>query len=203
MIREENKMKKGKELLALLFSLVLLCSCQNDKEEAKSEESKVMDTIMGTVDDKDFLSASMSDTPRTVDLEIADTVNTSKLKKAINTQLKNQDIRPYTINVSQRNMDIVKKERRWSEVYSSIFDEVFTKNGYKGFGIQPVNFESNQPFTLAIHTTINNSDPGAKDFGKKIEKEVDDLLKTKKVNKWIENDLYTVEIYSQDEQKIN
>ncbi|PHG23828.1 hypothetical protein COI43_28715, partial [Bacillus pseudomycoides] len=23
------------------------------------------------------------------------------------------------------------------------------------------------------------------------------------VNKWIENDLYTVEIYSQDEQKIN
>lgn len=83
MIREENKMKKGKELLALLFSLVLLCSCQNDKEEAKSEESKVMDTIMETVDDKDFLSASMSDTPRTVDLEIADTVNTSKLKKRL------------------------------------------------------------------------------------------------------------------------
>ncbi len=72
----------------------------------------------------------MSDTPRTVDLEIADTVNTSKLKTEINTQLKNQDIRAYTINVSQRNMDIVKKERRWSEVYSSIFDEVFTKKGY-------------------------------------------------------------------------
>ncbi|KFN01253.1 DUF4030 domain-containing protein [Bacillus clarus] len=196
-------MKKGKELFALLFSLVLLCSCQNDQEEGKSEESKVMDIITETVDDKDFLSASMSDTPRTVDLEIADTVNTSKLKKAINTQLKNQDIRPYTINVNQRNMDIVKKERRWDNVYSSILNEVFTKNGYKGFGIKPVNFESNQPFTLAIHTTINNSDPGAKDFGKKIEKEIDDLLKTKKVNKWIENDSYTVEIYSQDEQKIN
>ena len=196
-------MKKRKELFVLLFSLTLVCSCQNDKEEAKSEEAKVMDTIMETVDEKDFLSASMSDTPKTVDLEIADTVNTSKLKKTINTQLKNQGIRPYTINVSQRNMDIVKKERRWSEVYSSIFYEVFTKNGYKGFGIKEVNFESNQPFTLAIHTTINNSDPGAKDFGKKIEKEIDDLLKTKKVKKWIENDSYTVEIYSQDEQKIN
>lgn len=196
MIKERIKMKKGKELFVLLFSLALLCSCQSDKEEAKSEEAKVMDTIMETVDEKDFLSASMSDTPRTVDLEIADTVNTSKLKKVINFQLKNQDIKPYTINVSERNMDIVKKERQWSKVYSSIFNEVFTKNGYKGFGIQPVNFESNQPFPLAIHTTINNSDPGAKDLGKKIEKEVDDLLKTTKVNKWIENDSYTVEIYT-------
>ncbi|PED71281.1 hypothetical protein CON97_15010, partial [Bacillus pseudomycoides] len=146
-------MKKGKGLLLPLLLATLLSACQqNDIEEAKSEEEKVMDTIVETVDEKDFLSASMSDTPRTVDLEIADTVNTSKLKKAINTQLKNQEIRPYTINVSQRNMDIVKKERRWSEVYSSIFDEVFTKNGYKGFGIRSVNFESNQPVILAIHT---------------------------------------------------
>ena len=197
-------MKKGKGLLLPLLLATLLSACQqSDKEEAKSEETKVMDTIMGTVDDKDFLSASMSDTPRTVDLEIADTVNTSKLKKAINTQLKNQEIRPYTINVSQRNMDIVKKERRWSEVYSSIFDEVFTKNGYKGFGIRSVNFESNQPVILAIHTTINNSEPGAKDFGKKIEKQISDLLKTKKVKQWIENDSYTIEIFSQDNQKLN
>ncbi|PHB27388.1 hypothetical protein COE80_13145 [Bacillus pseudomycoides] len=197
-------MKKGKGLLLPLLLATLLSACQqNDIEEAKSEEEKVMDTIVETVDEKDFLSASMSDTPRTVDLEIADTVNTSKLKKAINTQLKNQDIRPYTINVSQRNMDVVKKEGRWDEVYSSILDEVFTKNGYKGFGIKPVNFESNQPFILAIHTTINNSEPGAKDFGKKIEKQISDLLKTKKVKKWIENDSYTIEIFSQDNQKLN
>ncbi|PEI33110.1 hypothetical protein CN680_17075 [Bacillus pseudomycoides] len=197
-------MKKGKGLLLPLLLATLLSACQqNDIEEAKSEEEKVMDTIVETVDEKDFLSASMSDTPRTVDLEIADTVNTSKLKKAINTQLKNQEIRPYTINVSQRNMDIVKKERRWSEVYSSIFDEVFTKNGYKGFGIRSVNFESNQPVILAIHTTINNSEPGAKDFGKKIEKQISDLLKTKKVKQWIENDSYTIEIFSQDNQKLN
>ncbi|PEP50112.1 DUF4030 domain-containing protein [Bacillus pseudomycoides] len=197
-------MNKGKGLLLPLLLATLLSACQqNDKEEAKSEEAKVMDTIMETVDEKDFLSASMSDTPRTVDLEIADTVNTSKLKKAINTQLKNQDIRPYTINVSQRNMDIVKKERRWSEVYSSIFDEVFTKNGYKGFGIRSVNFESNQPVILAINSTIHSSDPQAKELGKKIEKQISDLLKTKKVKQWIENDSYTIEIFSQDSQKLN
>ncbi|PED71426.1 hypothetical protein CON97_14170, partial [Bacillus pseudomycoides] len=56
---------------------------------------------------------------------------------------------------------------------------------------------------LAIHTTINNSEPGAKDFGKKIEKQISDLLKTKKVKQWIENDSYTIEIFSQDNQKLN
>ncbi|PHE85588.1 hypothetical protein COF81_29145 [Bacillus pseudomycoides] len=62
-------MNKGKGLLLPLLLATLLSACQqNDKEEAK-----VMDTIMETVDEKDFLSASMSDTPRTVDLEIADT----------------------------------------------------------------------------------------------------------------------------------
>ncbi|MBC6972689.1 DUF4030 domain-containing protein [Bacillus sp. Xin] len=197
-------MKKRKGVILPLVLAILLGACQqSDKEEAKSEEEKVMDTIVETVDEKDFLSAAMSDTPRTVDLEIADTVNTSKLKKVINTQLKNQDVRPYTINVSQRNMDIVKKERRWSEVYSSIFDEVFTKNGYKGFGIRPINFESNQPFILAINSTIHSSDPQAKELGKKIEKQISDLLKTKKVKQWIENDSYTIEIFSQDKQKLN
>lgn len=64
---------------------------------------------MNVVNKKGFLSAYLDDKTRTVDLEIADTENASKVKKEINAQLKNQDIRPYTINVSQKNMDIVKK----------------------------------------------------------------------------------------------
>ncbi len=77
-------MKKRKGLILPFVLAILLGACQqSDKEEAKSEEEKVVDTIVETVDEKDFLSASMSDTPRTVDLEIADTVNTSKLKKRL------------------------------------------------------------------------------------------------------------------------
>ncbi|MED1599296.1 DUF4030 domain-containing protein [Bacillus pseudomycoides] len=196
-------MKKGKGLLLPLLLATLLSACQqNDKEEAKSEESKVMDTIMETVDEKDFLSASMSDTPRTVDLEIADTVNTSKVKKEINTKLKNQDIRPYTINVSQRNMDIVKIENRWDMIYSYILEELFHKKEYKGFSMRAY-IELNQPIPFAIYTPINSTDAGAKEFGKKIEKEIDNLLKTPQARKWIENDLYTIEVYSQDNQRIN
>lgn len=126
-------MKKGKELFVLLFSLALLCSCQNDIEESKSEDSKFLDTVMNTVNKKDFLSASVDDKTRVVDLEIADTVNRSKVKKEINTQLKKQDIRPYTINVSQRNMDIVKIENRWDMIYSYINEELFQKKDTKVF----------------------------------------------------------------------
>ncbi|MCP1124131.1 DUF4030 domain-containing protein [Bacillus sp. 3103sda1] len=93
-------------------------------------------------------------------------------------------IRPYTINVSQKNMDIVKKEHRRDRIYGDIFNEVFMKRGYKDFTIRQANV-LNQPITIAINTTINISDPGAKEFGKKIEKEVDDLLNTKKVKKWV------------------
>ncbi|AIK39180.1 DUF4030 domain-containing protein [Bacillus pseudomycoides] len=196
-------MKKGKGLLLPLLLATLLSACQqNDKEEAKSEESKVMDTIMETIDEKDFLSASMSDTPRTVDLEIADTVNTSKVKKEINARLKNQDIRPYTINVSQRNMDIVKIENRWDNIYSYIYEELFQKKGYKGFSMRAY-IELNQPTPFAIYTPINSTDTGAKELGKKIEKEIDNLLKTPQAQKWIEDDLYTIEVYSQDNQRIN
>lgn len=196
-------MRKGKRLFVPLFSLVLLCSCQSDIEEPKSEGSKVMDTVKNTVNEKSFLSASISEEKtRVLDLEVADTEKTEKVKKEINTQLKNQGIQPYTINVTEKNMDIVKIENRWDKIFGYIFDDVFIKNEYS-FGIQQMNFEAKQPYILAIHTKINNSDPEAKEFGRKVEKEIDDLLKTKKVNKWVENDSYTIEIYSEDKQKIN
>lgn len=199
--RSSNSPATAKSVSRRLFSplllVLLLCSaCQ------QSEDSKVMDIVMNVVNKKGFLSASVDDKTRTVDLEIADTENASKVKKEINAQLKNQNIRPYTINVSQKNMDIVKKEHRRDRIYSDIFNEVFMKRGYKGFTIRQANV-LNQPITIAINTTINISDPGAKGFGKKIEKEVDDLLNTKKVKKWVENDSYSIEIYSQDGQLIN
>ncbi|WP_241484392.1 DUF4030 domain-containing protein [Bacillus clarus] len=96
------KIKKGKELFVLLFSLALLCSCQNNKEEAKSEGSKVMDTVQNMVGKKGLRGATVDDKTKIVDLEMAG--NENKLKEEINTQLKNQNIKPYTINVSQTSI---------------------------------------------------------------------------------------------------
>ncbi len=80
-----------------------------------------MNIVMNVVNKKGFLSAYLDDKTRTVDLEIADTENASKVKKEINAQLKNQDIRPYTINVSQKNMDIVKKKSIDGTEFTVIF----------------------------------------------------------------------------------
>ncbi|MCU5653176.1 DUF4030 domain-containing protein [Bacillus mycoides] len=197
-------MAKGKNLYVPLLSLALLCSCQSDMEEPKSEDSKVMDAVNKTVNKKSFVSAAIWDeNTRRLDIEIADTEDSSKVKKEINNQLKNQGIKPYTINIKERDMKVVEKEKRWDKVTGAIFENVFTKTEYKGSEIHQMNFEAKQPYTLTINTKINNFDPGAKEFGKKLETEIADLLKTKEVSKWIGNDSYTIEIYSKDKQKIN
>ncbi|KFN04710.1 DUF4030 domain-containing protein [Bacillus clarus] len=196
-------MKKGKGLLLPLLLATLLSACQqNDKEEAKSEGSEVMDTVQNIVGKKGFRGATVDDKTKIVDLEMVGNENENKLKQEINTQLKNQNIKPYTINVSQTSMTIAKIEDRWDMIYSLIYEELFKKNGYKDFSMKAY-IELKQPILFAIYTPINSTDSDVREFGKKIEKEVDDLLKTPEAQKWIKNDAYTIEIYSRDKQKIN
>ncbi|MCU5305589.1 DUF4030 domain-containing protein [Bacillus toyonensis] len=78
-----------------------------------------------------------------------------------------------------------------------------TKNEYKGSEIHQMNIEVEQPYVLTINTKISSADPGSKEFEKKLEKEITDLFKTEEVSKWIKGDSYTIEIYSNDKQKIN
>ncbi|WP_410982979.1 hypothetical protein [Bacillus cereus] len=75
-------MQKIQRLFSLLFLVFLLCACQQSElEESESEDSKVMDIVMNTINNKDFLSVSVDDKKRIIDLEIANTVHTDALKK--------------------------------------------------------------------------------------------------------------------------
>ncbi|PEC76870.1 DUF4030 domain-containing protein [Bacillus cereus] len=197
-------MGKGKILCVSVLSLALLCSCQGNTEEPKSEGSKVMDAVNKTVNKKSFVSAAIWDeNTRRLDIEIADTEDSSKVKKEINNRLENQGVKPYTINIKERDMKIVEKEKRWNKVTGSILENIFTKNEYKGSEIHQMNIEEKQPNVLIINTKISSANPDAKEFGKKLEKEITDLFKTEEVSKWIGSDSYTIEIYSKDKQKIN
>ncbi|PFI75763.1 DUF4030 domain-containing protein [Bacillus cereus] len=197
-------MGKGKILCVSVLSLALLCSCQGNTEEHKSEGSKVMDAVNKTVNKKSFVSAAIWDeNTRRLDIEIADTEDSSKVKTEINNQLKNQGIKPYTINIKERDMKIVEKEKRWNKITGSILENIFTKNEYKGSEIHQMNIETEKSYVLNINTKISSADPGAKEFGKKLEKEITDLFKTEEVSKWIGSDSYMIEIYSNDKQKIN
>ncbi|MFB5566083.1 DUF4030 domain-containing protein [Bacillus cereus] len=197
-------MRKGKKLLLFLFPLALLCACENDIEDAKSEESIVMDIATAAVKQESFFSAAIWDEKaRIVDLEIADSENANEIKKEINKRLQIQGVMSYKVNVSQRNKEIVNAEHRWELVFGQIFDGVFRKNGYEGVGIQQINYKKNQPVTIDIKTKISDDEVGARELGQKIEKEVEGVLKTEAVKKWIENDSYAIGIYDIDDRKIN
>ena len=53
-------MRKGKKLLVFLFPLALLCACENDIEDAKSEDSIVMDIATAAVR-RNLFSAAIRD----------------------------------------------------------------------------------------------------------------------------------------------
>ncbi|MHA7105210.1 DUF4030 domain-containing protein [Bacillus sp. C-3-6] len=197
-------MRKGKKLFVFLFPLALLCACENDIEDAKSEESIVMDIATAAVKEESFFNAAIRDEKeRIVDLEIADSENANEIKKEINKRLQIQGVMSYKVNVSQRNKEIVNAEHRWELVFGHIFDDGFRKNGYEGFSIQQINYIKNQPVTIDIKTKISDDEVGARELGQKIEKEVEGILKTEAVKKWIENDSYAIGIYDIDDRKIN
>jgi len=197
-------MRKGTKVLVFLIPFALLCACENEIEDAKSEDSIVMDIATATVKEESFFSAAIWDEKaRIVDLEIADSENANEIKKEINKRLQIQGIMSYKVNISQRNKEIVNAEHRWELVFGQIFDDVFRKNGYEGFGIQQINYKKNQPVTIDIKTKISDGEVRARELGQKIEKEVEGVLKTVAVKKWIENDSYDIGIYDIDDRKIN
>ncbi|WP_410491666.1 DUF4030 domain-containing protein [Bacillus thuringiensis] len=197
-------MRKGTKVLVFLIPFALLCACENEIEDAKSEDSIVMDIATVAVKEESFFSAAIRDEKaRIVDLEIADSENPNEIKKEINKRLQIQGIMSYKVNISQRNKEIVNAEHRWELVFGQIFDDVFRKNGYEGFGIQQINYKKNQPVTIDIKTKISDDEVGARELGQKIEKEVEGVLKTEAVKKWIENDSYAIGIYDIDDRKIN
>ncbi len=121
-------MRKGKKLLVLLFPFALLCACENDIEDAKSEDSIVMDIATAAVKEESFFSAAIRDEKeRIVDLEIADSEDSNEIKNDINKRLVIQGVTSYKINITQRNREVVKAESRWNQVFGHIFDDVFRK----------------------------------------------------------------------------
>ncbi|TCW58188.1 uncharacterized protein DUF4030 [Bacillus thuringiensis] len=197
-------MRKGKKVLGFLIPLALLCACENEIEDAKSEDSIVMDIATATVKEESFFSAAISDEKeRILDLEIADSEDSNEIKKDINKRLAIQGVTSYKINITPKNSEVVKAESRWNQIFGHIFDDVFRKNGYEGFGIQQINYKRNQPVTIDIKTKISDDEVRAKELGQKLEKEVEGVLKTEAVKKWIENDSYAIGIYDIDDRKIN
>lgn len=161
-------MKSGKKLIVFLFSIAVLCACEPEMEESKSEDSIVMDIATAAVKEESFFSATIRDEKeRILDLEIADSEDRNEITNDINKRLAIQGVTSYKINIIQRNKESVNAEHRWELVFGQIFDDVFRNNGYEGFGIQQINYKKNQPVTIEIKTKIRDDEVGAREFGQK------------------------------------
>ena len=76
-------MKSGKKLIVFLFSIAVLCACEPEMEESKSEDSIVMDIATAAVKEESFSAAIWDEKERIVDLEIADSENANEIKKKL------------------------------------------------------------------------------------------------------------------------
>lgn len=191
-------------MCGLLISVSVLSACQyTDEENVRSEDEKVMDTVLHVVNKGSFIGAEIVDQGKAVDLVIADVENANKVRSQINKQLEKQGIQPRTIHISQKNMAQVKQEHRWEEIQSSLSNELFKSKGYKQFTLQQLFISPNQPITLGIYIPISSSDADAHAYADKVEKDIKEFLGTKKLKNWVKDDSYTVKVYNQDKQLIN
>ena len=127
-------MKSGKKLIVFLFSIAVLCACEPEMEESKSEDSIVMDIATAAVKEESFSAAIWDDKARKVDLEIADSENANEIKKEINKRLQIQGIMSYKVNISQRNKEIVNAEHRWELVLDRYLMTYSERMDMKGLG---------------------------------------------------------------------
>ncbi|OTW81027.1 DUF4030 domain-containing protein [Bacillus toyonensis] len=199
-------MKKSKFVFPLLFSsLMLISSCQqiDNVEASQSEDSKVLDTVHNVVDDKNFLSATVDDKAKFLDLRISDTEKPKKVEEKINKELKKKKITSYTINIVQEDINLAKKEHRWELFSFNLIDDLLSKPEYKGTTLTSDIKDVKQPVKLTINTPVTGIDLDAKEYAKKLEQNINDVIKIEKNKKLIVEDSYVIQIYNKDHQLIN
>ncbi|WP_305928029.1 DUF4030 domain-containing protein [Bacillus mycoides] len=199
-------MKKSKFIFPLLLSsLMLIGSCQqiDNVEASQSEDSKVLDTVHNVIDDKNFLSATVDDKAKFLDLRISDTEIPKKVEEEINKELKKKKITSYTINIVQEDIKLAKKEHRWELFSMNLVDDLLSKPEYKGTTITSDIKDLKQPVTLTINTPVTGIDLDAKEYAKKLEQNINDIMKLEKNKKLIVEDSYVIQIYNKDHQLIN
>ncbi len=124
-----------------------------------------------------------------------------EIKGVVQQILKEKHLSNFTIKFYR--IDPVKEEadKRWRPVIDAITTGLLGEKDYKvksvGYSFYP------SPLTLTIKTTINSTDPNAKVLALKIEKTIQNFIKSDEVKEKVKKDPYKIKIYSNDHKKIN
>jgi hypothetical protein len=184
---------------------MLIGSCQqiDSVEASQSEGDRVLDSVHNVVTDKNFLSATVDDDAKFLDLRISDTEKPKKKLRGKSIKIKEEKKNTsYTINIVQEDVKLEKKHR-WELFSFNLIDDLLSKPEYKGTTIKSNSKDSNGPVTLTINTPIVGNESTAKENAKRLEQDINNAMKTDENKKLVKKDTYIIQIYNSDNQLIN
>ncbi|MGE1198582.1 DUF4030 domain-containing protein [Priestia megaterium] len=138
-----------------------------------------------------------------VKVEVEDTEDVNKVKADIKRQLKENGLNAYKVNVRERNVKQVEKEKRWLDIESEALAHLQENKEYKDVTYKKTEVTLKQPVTVAIVTPISKSDDSSQEYSEKIKREVNTFLQTKEIKERSKGDSYKIVIYDQDDQVIS
>ncbi|GKU82119.1 DUF4030 domain-containing protein [Niallia sp. NCCP-28] len=144
---------------------------------------------------------SIGHNPNVFSLEIPKTeTRVEELKKIIQTIFKEQGIADVTIKI--KKFDLVKKEQemRWSDILSSIEEDLIGKSEYK---VEQLGYSVHPEPQLLIYTTLPDTGKSSKAFAEQLEKVINDFLQSDDMKRKVKNEKYEIKIYNNKYKRIN
>ncbi|MFE4043980.1 DUF4030 domain-containing protein [Priestia megaterium] len=194
-------MKLIKNIVFLSCFALLLGACQN-VDTTSNTKDKDLDALLRDVSDK-YAVLSVGSDSKDVKVEVEDTEDVNKVKADIKRQLKENGLNAYKVNVRERNVKQVEKEKRWLDIESEALAHLQENKEYKDVTYKKTEVTLKQPVTVAIVTPISKSDDSSQEYSEKIKREVNTFLQTKEIKERSKGDSYKIVIYDQDDQVIS
>ncbi|MFE4038713.1 MULTISPECIES: DUF4030 domain-containing protein [Priestia] len=194
-------MKLIKNIVFLSCFALLLGACQN-ADTTSNTKDKDLDALLRDVSDK-YAVLSVGSDSKDVKVEVEDTEDVNKVKADIKRQLKENGLNAYKVNVRERNVKQVEKEKRWLDIESEALAHLQENKEYKDVTYKKTEVTLKQPVTVAIVTPISKSDDSSQEYSEKIKREVNTFLQTKEIKERSKGDSYKIVIYDQDDQVIS
>lgn len=104
----------------------------------------------------------------------------------------------YKINVTRVNARVVPADKG-SQITGPLAEGLMSKKEFKVIGVA----YKSKPLTFIIRTSVQSSDPKAKELGKKLDRMIVEFLNSKEISSILKDETYEIIVKSKDNKKIN
>lgn len=179
-----------------------------DKERMEAN-FKLSETIQQTMEKHGYDNLSLggifsfNESDQSIRLEVPDTELESKIKEmkeVIGDAVAKADFGEYSIEIKKVDMKKRDQDMRWSNILTLVGEDLMGKDEYKVTGIA---YTVNPKPEIIIKTSVSSSDSDAAEYGKNMEKIIQDFLASEEMKEKVKDDPYIITIRSKDKKKLN